>query len=213
MDSTTSFAQHINHPALAHKVSLLRCIKTETQLFRSLTSEIAHLLAYEASRHFAIKTKTITTPVQTCTSRCLNHSAPMIIPLLRAGLGMVSGITALFPNAVVGHIGLKRDETTLQADCYYFNLPPQQPDQYVLVCDPMLATGHSAATALTRIKEVGIKNIHFLNILAAPEGIAYLKQHHPDIQLYTAAIDEHLNEQGYICPGLGDAGDRLFGTI
>ncbi|ODN43194.1 uracil phosphoribosyltransferase [Piscirickettsia litoralis] len=208
-----SFATLINHPALAHKVSLLRCIKTDSQLFRSLTAEIAHILAYEASRNFAIKTKTITTPLQKCESECLNHSAPMIIPILRAGLGMVPGVTSLFPKAVIGHIGLKRDEKTLEAHCYYFNLPPQDPDQQILVCDPMLATGHSAAAALTRIKEVGITNIHFLNILSAPEGINHLAKEHPDIKLYTAALDERLNEKGYICPGLGDAGDRLFGTV
>ena len=201
-----------NHPLIAHKITLLRDERTGTQQFRKLIEEIATLMGYEALRDLPLEEVKIKTPITSMMAPVISGKKLAIVPILRAGLGMVDGILALVPSAKVGHIGLYRDEETHEPKEYYCKLPKDISDRLVILLDPMLATGGSAVAAVNFIKEKGCTNIKFMSILAAPEGIEKLTQAHPDIQLYCGHVDERLNENAYIVPGLGDAGDRIFGT-
>lgn len=202
----------LDHPLVQHKLSILRRTETGTKDFRELISEIGNLLCYEATRDLELEPVDIVTPMGPCTAKQLKGKAPVIVPILRAGLGMVDGLQKLIPQARVGHIGLYRDEETAQPIEYYCKLPADIADCKVFVVDPMLATGGSAIDAIGQIKKRGVKDISFLCIIAAPEGLERLNVAHPDVQIYCAALDDHLNEINYIVPGLGDAGDRIFGT-
>ena len=202
----------LDHPLLQHKLSILRDEKTGVKEFREIVSEIATLECYEATRDLPTQEVEIKTPVATGTFKVLAGKKLAIVPILRAGLGMVEGILTLIPSAKVGHIGLYRDPETLAPVEYYCKMPPDIGERDVFVVDPMLATGGSACDAIRLIKERGAKNIKFLGLIAAPEGIAKLRAEHPDVDIYVAALDEKLNDHGYIVPGLGDAGDRIFGT-
>ncbi len=202
----------MNHPLVHHKVSLLRNKNTGTKEFKELVSEIAMLLCYEATRDLPTEEVQITTPMAVAKTKMLAGRKLALVPILRAGLGMVDGMLALLPAAKVGHIGMYRDESTLTPVEYYCKLPEDIAEREVFVLDPMLATGGSAVDAINQIKKRGAKNIRFLSIIAAPEGIQRLSESHPDVVIYAAALDECLNENGYIVPGLGDAGDRIFGT-
>lgn len=202
----------IDHPLVQHKLTIMRKKETSTAGFRRLLSEISLLLAYEVTRDMPVTLETIETPLQQMEAPILDGKKICLVAVLRAGLGLLDGILQLIPAARVGHVGLYRDESTLQAVEYYFKVPTEMEERECIVVDPMLATGHSAAAAVARVKEARPKSIKFLCLLAAPEGVEYLHQHHPDVPIYTAAIDERLNEKGYILPGLGDAGDRMFGT-
>ena len=202
----------LDHPLLKHKVSILRDISTGTNEFRALIEEIAMLMGYEALRDLPTEDIQGTTPIETCLTPVISGKKLAIVPILRAGLGMVSGILALVPSAKVGHIGLYRDEVTHEPHEYYCKLPIQIEDRTIVVVDPMLATGGSGSDAISLIKQHGGKNIKFMAIIAAPEGLEKLSSDHPDIQIYVAQLDRCLNENAYICPGLGDAGDRIFGT-
>ena len=201
-----------NHPLVQHKISILRDKNTGTNEFRSLVGEIAMLMGYEALRDLPTEDIQVTTPIETCLTPVISGKKLAIVPILRAGLGMVSGILALVPSAKVGHIGLYRDEVTHEPHEYYCKLPIQIEDRTIVVVDPMLATGGSGSDAISLIKQHGGKNIKFMAIIAAPEGLEKLSSDHPDIQIYVAQLDRCLNENAYICPGLGDAGDRIFGT-
>ena len=202
----------LDHPLVQHKVSHLRDRNTGTKEFKELVSEIAMLLCYEATRDLPTEEVEIETPVAIAKTRVLSGRKLALVPILRAGLGMVDGMLSLLPAAKVGHIGLYRNEETLEPVEYYCKLPSDIAERDVLVLDPMLATGGSAADAISQIKKRGAKSIKFLAILAAPEGLERLHNAHPDVDIYVAALDEKLNENGYIVPGLGDAGDRIFGT-
>ena len=202
----------VRHPLLLHKLSSLRQTKTSTKEFKELIKEITLFLAYEATKDLPLTTKSIKTPLETFDAPVLDGKKPVILPILRAGLGMVDGFLTLMPSARVGHVGLFRDEKTLKPHCYYFKIPKQNQDRQFFVCDPMLATGGSAVDAIDRLKEAGIKKIMFICIVAAPEGVKNMLKHHPDVPIFTASLDRQLNSHGYILPGLGDAGDRLFGT-
>ncbi|RDV36382.1 uracil phosphoribosyltransferase [Bradymonadaceae bacterium TMQ3] len=202
----------IDHPLIQHKLSLMREKDTTTAAFRSLMGEVALLLGYEVTRDLPIEYAEIETPLTTMNAPHLVGKKLVIVPILRAGVGFVDPLLQLLPSARVGHIGLYRDPETLQPVEYYLKLPEQMDDRDVIVVDPMLATGHSAAAAVTRIKAFGPRSIKFMCLLAAPEGVEHMRSEHPDVPIYTAAIDEKLNEKGYIVPGLGDAGDRLYGT-
>lgn len=202
----------IEHPLVQHKVALLRDKNTGTKEFKELVKELATLMCYEASRDFSTEEVQIETPVATATVRHLAGRKVAVVPILRAGLGMVEGVLALIPAAKVGHIGLYRDPETLLPVEYYCKLPSDISERDVIVVDPMLATGGSAIDAIDKIKERGAKNIKFLGLIAAPEGLKSLQEAHPDVQIYVAALDDHLDDHGYIVPGLGDAGDRIFGT-
>ena len=202
----------VDHPLLQHKISLLRNKQTGTKEFRDLVSEIATLLCYEATRDLPTEEVEIETPVAIAKTRVLSGRKLALVPILRAGLGMVDGMLSLLPAAKVGHIGLYRNEETLEPVEYYCKLPSDIAERDVMVLDPMLATGGSAVDAITQIKKRGAKSIKFLAIIAAPEGLERLHTTHPDVDIYVAALDEKLNENGYIIPGLGDAGDRIFGT-
>ena len=202
----------LDHPLVQHKLSILRRSETGTKDFRELISEIGNLLCYEASRDLELEPVDIVTPMGPCTAKQIKGKAPVIVPILRAGLGMVDGLQKLMPQARVGHIGLYRDEETAQPVAYYCKLPADSADGRVFLVDPMLATGGSAIDAIGQIKKRGVKDISFLCIIAAPEGLEKLNVAHPDVQIYCAALDDHLNEVNYIVPGLGDAGDRIFGT-
>ena len=202
----------LDHPLLKHKVSILRDISTGTNEFRALIEEIAMLMGYEALRDLPTEDIQVTTPIETCLTPVISGKKLAIVPILRAGLGMVSGILALVPSAKVGHIGLYRDEVTHEPHEYYCKLPIQIEDRTIVVVDPMLATGGSGSDAISLIKQHGGKNIKFMAIIAAPEGLEKLSSDHPDIQIYVAQLDRCLNENAYTCPGLGDAGDRIFGT-
>ena len=202
----------MDHPLVQHKVSLLRNKNTGTKEFKELVSELAMLLCYEATRDLPTEEVEIETPIAVARTRVLAGRKLALVPILRAGLGMVDGMLSLLPAAKVGHIGMYRDETTLQPVEYYCKLPSDIDERDVLVLDPMLATGGSAIDAITQIKKRGAKSIKFLGIIAAPEGLAALHEAHPDVDIYVAAQDERLNENGYIVPGLGDAGDRIVGT-
>ena len=202
-----------NHPLIQHKIAILRNEKTSMKEFRELVEEITTLMTYECLKEDVPTTEVqVTTPLETCTQKVVCDNAIAIVPILRAGLGMVNGIHVLFPSARVGHIGMYRDEETLQPQSYYCKLPDGIEDKLVLVVDPMLATGGSACDALQLLKERGCKNLKFMAIIGAPEGISRVAEAHPDVKIYVATQDRCLNENGYILPGLGDAGDRLFGT-
>ncbi len=202
----------LDHPLLKHKVSILRDQNTGTNEFRALIEEIAMLMGYEALRDLPTEKIEVQTPIETCQTPVISGKKLAIVPILRAGLGMVSGILALVPSAKVGHIGLYRDELTHEPHEYYCKLPVQIEERTIVVVDPMLATGGSASDAVNLIKQHGGKNIKFMAIIAAPEGLKKLAEDHPDTQIYVAQLDRCLNENAYICPGLGDAGDRIFGT-
>ena len=202
----------MNHPLVHHKVSLLRNKSTGTKEFKELVSEIATLLCYEATRDLPTEEVEIETPIAIAKTRILSGRKLALVPILRAGLGMVDGMLALIPAAKVCHICMYRDETTLEPVEYYCKLPEDIADREVIVLDPMLATGGSAIDAIAQIKKRGAKNIKFIAIIGAPEGLKRLEEAHPDVDIYIAAMDEKLNENGYIVPGLGDAGDRIFGT-
>ena len=202
----------LDHPLVQHKVSLMRNKNTGTKEFKELVSELAMLLCYEATRDLPTEEVEIETPIAVANTRVLAGRKLALVPILRAGLGMVDGMLSLLPAAKVGHIGLYRDEETLKPVEYYCKLPSDIHERDVLVLDPMLATGGSATDAITQIKKRGAKSIKFIGIIAAPEGLEKLHNAHPDVDIYVAALDDHLNENGYIVPGLGDAGDRIFGT-
>ena len=202
----------LDHPLVQHKVSLLRNKNTGTKEFKELVSELATLLCYEATRDLPTEEVEIETPVAVAHTRVLAGRKLALVPILRAGLGMVDGMLTLLPAAKVGHIGLYRNEETLEPVEYYCKLPADIAERDVIVLDPMLATGGSARDAITQIKKRGARSIKFIGIIAAPEGLAKLHESHPDVDIYVAALDDHLNENGYIVPGLGDAGDRIFGT-
>ncbi|MBR0145318.1 MAG: uracil phosphoribosyltransferase [Eubacterium sp.] len=202
----------MDHPLIKHKISLLRDKDTPTSKFRSLVEEIAMLEAFEALRDLPLRDQEVVTPIETCITPVIDGKKLAIVPILRAGLGMVNGIHAMVPSAKVGHIGLFRDPETHEPHEYYCKLPDPIEERLVVVLDPMLATGGSAVAAVNFIKEHGGKNIKFMCIIAAPEGLERLAKAHPDIDIYVGNLDRCLNEHAYICPGLGDAGDRIFGT-
>ena len=203
---------YLDHPLIQHKISRLRDKTTGTNEFRSLVEEIAMLMGYEALRDLPTEDVTVETPIETCKTPMIAGRKMAVVPILRAGLGMVSGILALVPSAKVGHIGMYRDEETHEPQEYYCKLPDPIAERTIVVCDPMLATGGSAIDAINQIKKHGGKNIKFMCIIAAPEGLERLHREHPDIQIYVGHLDRCLNDHAYICPGLGDAGDRIFGT-
>lgn len=202
----------MKHPLIQHKISRLRDKSTGTNEFRALVEEIAMLMGYEALSDLPTTEVEVETPIETCMTPTIAGRKLAIVPILRAGLGMVSGITALVPTAKIGHIGLYRDEVTHEPHEYYCKLPDPISERLIVVTDPMLATGGSAVEAVDFIKKHGGKNIKFLCIIAAPEGVKRFHEKHPDVQLYIGCLDRELNEDAYICPGLGDAGDRIFGT-
>ncbi len=202
----------IDHPLVQHKLSLLRDENTGTRDFRALVEELAILLAYEATRDLTLQDTTVTTPVAVAHTKVIAGKKLAVIPILRAGLGMVDGIMSLIPAAKIGHIGLYRDPETLNPIDYYYKLPSDIVDRDILIIDPMLATGGSAIASIDIIKRAGCKNIKLLNLIAAPEGIKAVQEAHPDVDIYVTHVDDYLNDHGYIVPGLGDAGDRLFGT-
>ena len=202
-----------DHPLIRHKIAILRDEKTSMKEFRELVEEITTLMTYEALKT-GVPTTTVEvqTPLELCTQEIVKDNSIVIVPILRAGLGMVNGIHVLFPSARVGHIGMYRDEETLLPQTYYCKLPQGIEDKFVLVVDPMLATGGSAKDAIDLLKARGCKHIKFMAIIGAPEGVSNLAEAHPDVDIYVSTLDRCLNEHGYILPGLGDAGDRLFGT-
>ena len=202
----------IDHPLIQHKLAMIRDKNTGAKEFRELLEEVALLMVYEVTRDLPLQETTIETPVSTAKCYMLAGRKLGVVPILRAGLGMVEGVLKLIPAAKVGHIGLYRDPETLKPVEYYCKLPYDAAERDMLLVDPMLATGGSAADAITFIKERGCKSVRLVSLIAAPEGVAHVRKMHPDIDIYAAALDERLNEHGYIVPGLGDAGDRLFGT-
>ena len=201
-----------DHPLIQHKLSVLRDKRTSVKEFRELISEIAQLMCYEATRDLPLEEVQVETPVGMAACMRIAGKKLAVVPILRAGLGMVDGIVAMIPSAKVGHIGLFRDPETLAPVKYYFKMPADIAEREVVVVDPKLATGGSAVAAVTFLKEAGARNIRLMNIIAAPEGVAAMNEAHPDVDIYVAALDDHLNDHGYIVPGLGDAGDRIFGT-
>ena len=203
----------IDHPLITHKLTIMRNKKTGSKDFRELLNEISMLMGYELTRDLPLQDVTIETPITKMTAKMVSGRKLAIVPILRAGLGMVDGIQSLVPVAKVGHIGLYRDPETHQPVEYYCKLPSDIQDRLVILVDPMLATGGSAVDALTMLKAKGCKNIRFMCLVAAPEGVAKVLKAHPDVDIYGAALDDHLNEHAYIVPGLGDAGDRIFGTL
>ena len=202
----------LNHPLITHKLGILRDIHTGTKEFRELITEISTLLCYEATKDAKLEKTTIETPLEKMETGKLNEDNYAIVPILRAGMGMLDGIITVIPNAKVGHIGLYRDEETFQPIEYYFKMPENVSQREVLIIDPMLATGGSASATISRLKEEGVKKIKLLCVVAAPEGINLIEKDHPDVQIYCATVDRTLNESAYILPGLGDAGDRVYGT-
>ena len=201
-----------NHPLINHKIAILRDENTSTKIFRELVEEITMVMTYEAMKDLPTTVKSVKTPLEVCEQTVVADNSVAIVPILRAGLGMVSGVQNMFPSARVGHIGMYRDEETLEPKEYYCKLPDGIENKLVLLVDPMLATGGSACDALDLLKKKGCKNIRFMAIIGAPEGIAKVAEAHPDVKIYVSTQDRQLNEHGYILPGLGDAGDRLFGT-
>jgi uracil phosphoribosyltransferase len=202
----------IRHPLVQHKLGLMRKRETSTSVFRSLLAEISMLLAYEVTRDLPTHEVAAETPVAPTTIRLLDGKKIVLVSILRAGNGLLDGMLRILPSARVGHVGLYRDPATLQAIEYYFKLPHEMAERDVVVLDPMLATGNSAVAAVRRVRATRPRSIRFVCLLTCPEGLAAFHRAHPDVPVYTAAIDSHLNEHGYIVPGLGDAGDRLFGT-
>ena len=202
----------LEHPLIEHKLAILRDKKTGTKEFRELISEIAVLLCYEAMRDAPLEDIEIETPMTKMKAKKLNESDYVFMPILRAGMGMIDGIIKVIPNAKIGHIGMYRNEETLEPVRYFFKSPKNLDKKTVIILDPMLATGGSAVDAIKALKDEGAKNIKFISIISAPEGLKRLEETYPDVPIYTAAKDSHLNEIGYIVPGLGDAGDRIFGT-
>jgi uracil phosphoribosyltransferase len=202
----------VNHPLVQHKLTQAREKSTSPGQFRQLLSEIGMLLTYEVTRDLPILSKTIETPITTMDAPFVREDQLVFLPILRAGMGLLDGMLRVAPSALVGHIGIYREPKTHVAVEYYFKVPPAMPTHDAIIVDPMLATGHSAVAAVDRIKETKPRSLKFLCILAAPEGIQYLHEAHPDVHIFTAAIDKGLNEKKYIIPGIGDAGDRLFGT-
>ena len=202
----------MDHPLIAHKIGIIRKKETGTREFREMISEIGTLITYEATKDLKLQDVEIETPICNTTVKELAGKKLAVIPILRAGLGMVEGVLTMIPSAKVGHIGLYRNEETLEPVEYYCKIPKDCDERDVFVVDPMLATGGSAIAAIQMLKDHGVKNMRFLCIIAAPEGVKKLQEAHPDVDIYIGALDEHLNENGYIVPGLGDAGDRIFGT-
>ena len=212
MECIMSNVTLVDHPLVQHKLTLMRQKDRSTTGFRRLLGEIALLLGYEVTRDLPLTEADIETPLSPMKSPLLDGKKVVLISILRAGNGLLEGILQLIPSARVGHIGLFRDPETLQPVEYYFKMPDNMTDRDAIVVDPMLATGHSAAAAVSRLKETNPRSIKFVCLLAAPEGIEFMTKTHPDVPIYTAAIDSHLNDHGYIVPGLGDAGDRMYGT-
>lgn len=202
----------LDHPVITHKISILRDINTGATEFRSIIKELSIILAYEATKDLQLEEYELETPVKKATGYKISGKKLGIVPILRAGLGMVDGVLEVLPAAKIGHIGMYRDEKTLQPVEYYCKLPSDVENRDIMVVDPMLATGGSAADAIGRLKEKGCKDIKLLSVIAAPEGIERLQKEHPDVEIFVAQLDDGLNEDSYIVPGLGDAGDRLFGT-
>ena len=202
----------VTHPLVRHKLSLMRDKSAPTPLFRQLLREISQLLAYEITRELALTTKRIDTPLEPMDAPVLDGKKLALVSILRAGNGLLDGVLELIPGARVGFVGLYRDEETLEPVQYYFKVPDALEDRLVIAVDPMLATGNSSVAAIDLLKESGARKIRFMCLLAAPEGVKRMQEAHPDVQIVTAALDSHLNEKGYIVPGLGDAGDRMFGT-
>ena len=202
----------VSHPLVQHKLSIMRDRETPTAVFRQLLREISQLLAYEVTRELPMETRRVETPLQAMDAPTLAGRKLALVSILRAGNGLLDGILELVPSARVGFVGLYRDEETLQPVEYYFKVPDHLDERLVIAVDPMLATGNSSAAAIDRLKAAGARDIRFLCLLAAPEGVDRMKAAHPDVPIVTAAVDERLNELGYIVPGLGDAGDRMFGT-
>jgi len=202
----------LDHPLLAHKLTIMRDKNTSVKDFRELVSEIGMLITYEATRDLPLTTKHIETPLCEMDAPTLKGKKFAVVPILRAGLGLVEGVLRMVPSARVGHIGMYRDEETLIPHTYFCKMPKDIAERDVLVVDPMLATGGSADAAIAKMKEMGCKNIKLMVLVAAPEGIQCIQENHPDVDIYCGALDSHLNERGYIVPGLGDAGDRIFGT-
>ena len=209
---TDEHLTHVTHPLVQHKLTLMRRKDTSTAGFRQLLREISQLLAYEVTRNLPMTTELIETPLQEMDAPVLDGKKLVLVSILRAGNGLLDGILELVPSARVGFVGLYRDEETLKPVQYYFKVPQSLEDRMVIAVDPMLATGNSSVAAIDLLKKAGATNIRSLCLLAAPEGIARMKEAHPDVPIVTAAVDERLNEHGYIVPGLGDAGDRMFGT-
>lgn len=203
---------HITHPLVQHKLTLMRKKDASTNTFRRLLGELSTLMAYEVTRHMPLHEVTIETPLETMTSQMIDGKKLVFVPILRAGLGILDGMLSVVPGARVGHIGLYRDHVTLQAVEYYFKMPSDMQERDVILLDPMLATGNSAVAAIDKIKALQPRSVKFVCLLTCPQGIATVHAAHPDVPIYTAAIDRELNERGYILPGLGDAGDRIFGT-
>ena len=202
----------IEHPLVQHKLTLMRMKDTSTKSFRQLVHELSALLAYEVTRDMPMQTIEIETPLEKTTSRVIDGKKIVLASILRAGNGFLDGMLQVVPSARVGHIGLYRDPNTLQAVEYYFKMPQEMAERDVIVLDPMLATGNSAVAAVDRLKKTGPRSIRFVCLVACPEGVKNFHDHHPDVPIYTPAVDRGLNEHGYIVPGLGDAGDRIFGT-
>ncbi len=202
----------LDHPLLQHKLTILRDKNTSVKEFREIVSEIANLMCYEATRDMPVETVEVETPIATAKVKRIAGKKMAVVPILRAGLGMVDGILKLIPSVKVGHIGLYRDPETLEPVQYYCKLPNDIAERDVIVLDPMLATGGSAAAAITFLKDYDCKHIKLMSIIAAPEGIKRVREEHPNVDIFVSAVDERLNDHGYIVPGLGDAGDRIFGT-
>ncbi|MDO5026755.1 MAG: uracil phosphoribosyltransferase [Tissierellia bacterium] len=202
----------LDHPLIKHKISILRSEKTGTNEFRKIVSEISMLMAFEVTRDLPVEEIEIQTPMEKCTGYKLSGKKQGLVPILRAGLGMVDGMLSILPSAKVGHIGLYRDPETLKPVEYYIKLPSDISERDIFLLDPMLATGGSAIDAIDSLKKRGVKSIRLINLIAAPEGVKAVQEAHPDVDIYVAALDRELNDHAYILPGLGDAGDRLFGT-
>lgn len=203
---------HIRHPLVQHKLTLMRKKEASTNTFRRLLNELATLMAYEVTRDMPTQDVAIETPLEPMMSPVIDGKKLVFVPILRAGLGILDGMLSVVPGARVGHIGLYRDPATLQAVEYYFKMPSDMPERDVILLDPMLATGNSAVAAIDKVKALKPRSVKFVCLLTCPEGIATIHKAHPDVPIYTAAIDRGLNDHGYILPGLGDAGDRIFGT-
>jgi len=203
---------HITHPLVQHKLALMRNKDASTNTFRRLLNELSTLMAYEITRDMPVHDVQVTTPLETTTCQMIDGKKLVFIPILRAGLGILDGMLSVVPGARVGHVGLYRDPATLQAVEYYFKMPSQMEERDAILVDPMLATGNSAVAAIDKVKALKPRSVKFVCLLTCPEGIATVHKAHPDVPIYTAAIDRGLNDHGYILPGLGDAGDRIFGT-